>query len=52
MDYVIERKNADDLASSICDGRYKEQKYRLKSCGAENVYYLYEGHLSKNSDRS
>ena len=26
---LIERKTVDDLISSIKDGRYKEQKYRL-----------------------
>ena len=26
---LIERKTVADLASSICDGRYKEQQYRL-----------------------
>ncbi len=25
LDYVVERKTADDLAASIVDGRYKEQ---------------------------
>lgn len=29
LDYIIERKKADDLAASILDGRYKDQKYRL-----------------------
>lgn len=46
LDYVIERKKADDLSASIIDGRYKEQKYRLKNCGAKNIIYLYEGYPS------
>ncbi|RUS35435.1 hypothetical protein BC938DRAFT_483536 [Jimgerdemannia flammicorona] len=29
LDIVIERKTVSDLDSSIIDGRYKEQKYRL-----------------------
>ena len=41
LDFVIERKKADDLASSIIDGRYKDQKYRLRNCGASNIIYLY-----------
>ena len=45
LDYIIERKKADDLLSSIIDGRYKEQKYRLKSSGFSNIFYLFEGHL-------
>lgn len=27
LDFVIERKAIDDLAGSIMDGRYKEQRY-------------------------
>lgn len=46
LDFIIERKKADDLSASIIDGRYKDQKYRLKHCGAANVIYLYEGHPS------
>ena len=43
---IIERKSFDDLASSIKDGRYSEQSYRLN--GYENVHnhnimYLLEG---------
>jgi crossover junction endonuclease MUS81 len=49
LDYVVERKKADDLAASITDGRYKEQKYRLKNCGAGHVIYLYEGYPSEGS---
>ena len=26
LDYIIERKRMDDLASSIIDGRFREQK--------------------------
>lgn len=29
IDYVIERKRMDDLAKSICDGRYREQKVNI-----------------------
>ena len=52
LDFVIERKKADDLASSIIDGRYKDQKYRLKNCGASNVIYLYEGHPSSSCPKT
>jgi crossover junction endonuclease MUS81 len=48
LDYVVERKKADDLISSIHDGRYKEQKYRLKNSSFNNIFYLLEGHLSSN----
>lgn len=42
LPYVVERKRKDDLASSIKDGRYYEQKYRLKNCGLKNIVYLIE----------
>lgn len=32
----------DDLASSIKDGRYHEQKFRLSDCGLPNKIYLIE----------
>lgn len=48
LDYIIERKKADDLAASILDGRYKDQKYRLHECGISNIYYIYEGYPSDN----
>ena len=43
LDFIVERKTADDLAASIMDGRYEEQKFRLKNCGINNVIYLVEG---------
>lgn len=47
LDYIIERKTVDDLASSIVDGRYNHQKYRLLMCGIENIFYLIEGTVPK-----
>lgn len=46
---IIERKTLNDLASSICDGRYNEQSYRLSNCDLHNhqIYYLIEGDMSK-----
>ena len=43
LDYIIERKTLDDLAASILDGRYREQKQRLKKSNITNIYYLIEG---------
>lgn len=43
LDCVVERKTVNDLASSIIDGRYEEQKHRLKGCGVKNCVYLVEG---------
>lgn len=54
-DMVIERKTLEDLASSIIDGRYKEQSVRLEECKQENnnkIYYFIEGDLLKYSGRS
>ncbi|KAJ3266244.1 Crossover junction endonuclease mus81 [Chytriomyces hyalinus] len=42
LEYIIERKTMDDLVSSIKDGRFKEQKFRLSECGAPNVIYVIE----------
>jgi ERCC4-type nuclease len=46
MDYIIERKKTSDLATSIVDGRYEEQKMRLLDCGLSRPIYLVEGSLS------
>ena len=46
MDFIIERKKASDLAISIVDGRYEEQKMRLLQCGLSRLMYLVEGSLS------
>ncbi|GAA5817739.1 hypothetical protein MFLAVUS_011290 [Mucor flavus] len=42
LDYIVERKRLDDLVSSIKDGRYVEQKKRLRLSGAEKVIYVVE----------
>lgn len=42
LDYIIERKRLDDLISSIKDGRFHEQKFRLRRSGVKNVVYLLE----------
>jgi len=44
---IIERKSLADLASSIRDGRYKEQGFRLNQCDMHNhhIYYVVEGDL-------
>eukprot|EP00494_Astrolonche_serrata_P001976 UN01982 len=40
---IIERKTMDDLAGSIVDGRFLEQKHRLKKTGSRQLIYLVEG---------
>lgn len=42
LDIVVERKRLDDLASSIKDGRFEEQKHRLRTCGIRRPTYLIE----------
>jgi ERCC4-type nuclease len=46
---IIERKTINDLASSIKDGRYAEQSFRLNGLDHpnHNIIYLIEGDLSK-----
>lgn len=44
LPYVIERKRMDDFGSSIKDGRFHEQKFRLRQCGIENLIYLVENY--------
>ncbi|WJX30848.1 Crossover junction endonuclease mus81 [Trifolium repens] len=43
LDFIVERKNIDDLRSSIRDNRYKDQKLRLVRCGLRKLIYLVEG---------
>ncbi|KAI9644989.1 Crossover junction endonuclease mus81 [Ciborinia camelliae] len=42
LNHIMERKRIDDLIGSIKDGRYEEQKFRLKKSGITNVKYLIE----------
>ena len=44
---IIERKSLSDLESSIKDGRYNEQSFRLdgNSLPNHNIYYLIEGNI-------
>lgn len=46
---IVERKSLSDLASSIKDGRYDEQSYRLNGLPHHNhnIVYLIEGDLTK-----
>lgn len=50
LNYVVERKTADDLASSIVDFRYEEQKIKMKFSQAI-CFYLLEGTVPKSSAR-
>jgi ERCC4-type nuclease len=48
---IIERKSMSDLLSSIKDGRYEEQSYRLNGMKTHNhnIYYLIEGDVNKTN---
>lgn len=42
LPYIVERKRVDDLSHSIVDGRFHEQKFRLRKSGIQNIIYLIE----------
>lgn len=46
MRHGVERKTVSDLSESIKDGRYYEQKERLKHAQLRTVVYLIEGPLT------
>ena len=54
---IFERKSLNDLVSSIKDGRYNEQSFRLSEHPLENhnIYYIIEGNImnfcNKNSEQ-
>ncbi|XP_024005271.1 crossover junction endonuclease MUS81 isoform X2 [Eutrema salsugineum] len=43
LDFIVERKNVDDLRSSIRDNRYRDQKLRLQRSGFKKLIYIIEG---------
>ncbi|KAM3358272.1 crossover junction endonuclease MUS81 [Capsicum galapagoense] len=43
LDFIVERKNVEDLQSSIRDNRYRDQKLRLLRCGLKKLMYVIEG---------
>jgi ERCC4-type nuclease len=43
LDCIAERKSIPDLVSSLVDGRYTDQKFRLKTTGIKSCLYLVEG---------
>lgn len=46
LNYLCERKRLDDLYDSIKDGRFQEQKNRMKKTGLKHCYYLVEDMVS------
>ena len=53
LDWIVERKRLDDLIASIKDGRFHDQKFRLRKSGLKNVIYLIEEFSlsAENADR-
>lgn len=52
---IIERKSVSDLYSSIIDGRYEEQSYRLSNLSTyhnHNIVYLIEGDISRHKQKN
>lgn len=45
--YIIERKSISDLAGSIKDGRFRDQKERLSET-KNDIIYIIEGNIGKN----
>lgn len=52
LDWIVERKRLDDLIGSIKDGRFHEQKFRLRRSGIKNVIYLIEEFAVTHADSS
>ncbi|KAJ3104911.1 Crossover junction endonuclease mus81 [Phlyctochytrium planicorne] len=50
LDCILERKTLDDLVASIKDGRFKEQKFRLRECGVRHIIYLVEESNTENAE--
>ncbi|CAG8280430.1 unnamed protein product [Penicillium salamii] len=50
LDWIVERKRLDDLIGSIKDGRFHEQKFRLRRSGIKNVIYLIEEFTVTHAD--
>ena len=46
--WLVERKSARDFASSICDGRYAEQRGRLFETTGYHVVFIIEGDLRRS----
>lgn len=47
LNFVVERKGSGDVAASLADGRFHEQRFRLRRCGMKYIWYLLEGELDR-----
>ncbi|KAG4304405.1 hypothetical protein PORY_002115 [Pneumocystis oryctolagi] len=50
LDFIVERKKLNDLASSIKDGRFHEQKFRLSKSGLKHIIYIIENYNYDSTD--
>lgn len=50
---ILERKSLNDIAASICDGRYREQSFRLANFPLHNhnIIYIIEGNIQSWKSR-
>jgi len=48
VNLIVERKKVTDLAASLKDQRYDEQKYRLGLCKIPFMIYLIEGNVERD----
>jgi crossover junction endonuclease MUS81 len=51
LEHILERKRLDDLISSIKDGRFHDQKFRLHKSGIKHITYVVEEY-SISTERS
>ncbi|KAF0979348.1 hypothetical protein FDP41_001691 [Naegleria fowleri] len=42
LNFIVERKEINDLSASLIDGRFEEQKFRLQHTHCSNIIYLIE----------
>jgi crossover junction endonuclease MUS81 len=49
LDAMIERKRVSDLMASIRDGRYQEQRARLKKTKLGRISYVIEGRVAEDT---
>lgn len=48
LNFIFERKRLDDLAGSILDGRFREQKTRLERTGMKTIFYIVEEQMGSD----
>lgn len=49
LDCIVERKRVSDLVASVRDGRYQEQRSRLKKTKLQRRIYIIEGQVAEDT---